>query len=85
MRIRRVGVVAIWLLAVVCAVAVLVNAAPGERLGAISLALSGCIVLSFVVQLSVPEKKGFVTRIMASSVGAFLVMLVASVIAVNAP
>lgn len=81
MRIRRAGVVAIWLVAAIAAVIVLVAVEPDARLGALALTLAGSVVLSFVVQLSVPEKRGFVTRLMASTVGAFAVTLVASLIA----
>jgi hypothetical protein len=81
MRPRHAGIAIVWLGALAGAIASLALLVGDERFRGLSLTLAGCILLTFVVQLSFPEKVGFVSRLMASIVGAFGVLLVAAVIA----
>ena len=82
---RRAGVVFVWLAALVGGVISLVTLPPEHHLRAMALVLGGSMLLTFVIQLSVPEKKGFVTRLMASIVGAFLLLIVLSIVTVLLP
>ncbi|PVZ94974.1 hypothetical protein DDQ50_00075 [Amnibacterium flavum] len=76
---------AVWIVAAIAAVAVLILADPADRLIALSLTLAGSILLSFVLQLSLSEKTGFVSRLTSSTLGAFLVLVIASLVALALP
>lgn len=82
---RRAGVVLVWLAALAGGLVSLFALAPEHQLRGISLALAGSMVLTFVIQLSVPEKKGFVARLVASIVGAFVLLIVLSIVSVVLP
>lgn len=81
MLIRRAGVVAVWVLTAIASVLSLALLESDEWFRALVMVLAGAVVFTLVVQLSFPEKRGFVTRLMASTIGAFAIVLVASVIA----
>ena len=71
---KRLSVVMIWLVAVVCAVLTGVLVAPADRLVWISLSLAGCTILTLAAQLSTGQKEGYVHRVTLSLVGAVLVL-----------
>lgn len=85
MRPRHVGIVLVWAAAVVGAIISLIVLDGDERYRGLSLTLAGCTLLTFAVQLSVAEKLGFVSRLMASIVGAFCVLLLASLLVLLLP
>ncbi len=80
-----VGVVVIWIATAVGAAVGVVVLATDERLKGLSLILAGAVVLTFCVQLLVAEKVGFVTRLTASALGAFGVVLLASLVGAFLP
>ena len=71
---KRLSVVMIWLVAVVCAVLTGVLVGPADRLVWISLSLAGCTILTLAAQLSTGQKEGYVHRVTLSLVGAVLVL-----------
>jgi len=74
------GIVAIWIATTAAAVVALVALGADERLKGLTLVLAGAVVLTFCVQLLVAEKVGFVTRLTASVLGAFGVVVLASLV-----
>ncbi len=78
-----VGVV--WALSAVAGVAIVALADPGQRPGLYSLALAGALVLTFFLQLAKADRRGFVLRLVASSVGAFAVLAIVSLAALAVP
>ena len=68
------GIVAVWAAAAVVSIVVGL-ATPSEwRAAWMAVGLAGCLVLAFVVQLVVGHAEGFVRRVAASVIGAFVVM-----------
>ncbi|KAA9085348.1 hypothetical protein [Microbacterium radiodurans] len=68
------GVVAVWVVAALAAVAVGVLAPVEDRALWMPIALGACVVVAFVVQLAVGRSRGFIQRVAASALGALLVM-----------
>jgi hypothetical protein len=79
------GIVSIWIVTAAAAVVALVVLDGDQRLKGLSLVLSGAVVLTFCVQLLVAEKVGFVTRLTSSVLGAFGVVLLASLVGLLVP
>lgn len=71
---KRLSVVTIWLVAVVCAVLTGVLVVPENRLVWLSLSLAGCTILTLAAQLSTGQKEGYVHRVTLSLVGAVVVL-----------
>ena len=71
---KRLSVVMIWLVAVICAVLTGVLVAPENRLVWISLSLAGCTILTLAAQLSTGQKEGYVHRVTLSLVGSVVVL-----------
>ena len=71
---KRLSVVMIWLVAVVCAVLTGALVAPADRLVWISLSLAGCTILTLAAQLSTGQKEGYVHRVTLSLVGAVIAL-----------
>lgn len=72
------GVIAVWVVAALAGIAIGVFV-PEEWRGAwVAVALGGCVVLSFAVQLAYGRSVQFIERMAASSLGAMLVMGVIS-------
>ena len=75
---KRLSVVMIWLVAVICAVLTGVLVAPENRLVWISLSLAGCTILTLAAQLSTGQKEGYVHRVTLSLVGVVVVLALAT-------
>ncbi len=74
-----------WALSAVAGVAIAAVAPAAQRPGLFALALAGALVLSFFLQLATADRRGFVIRLMASSVGAFAVLAIVSLAALAVP
>lgn len=68
------GVIAVWVIAALAGVAIGIFAPVGQRAGWVSIALAGCLLLSFAVQLGYARPRRFIARMAASIVGAFIVL-----------
>ncbi|MDF2580338.1 MAG: hypothetical protein K0S49_1917 [Microbacterium sp.] len=68
------GVVAVWIAAAVAAILVGVLAPVDERAMWMPVALGGCLVLAFVIQLVLGRVRGFIERVAVSVLGALFVM-----------
>lgn len=68
----------VWAVALLGAIAIAVWAGPAFLLWTPVL-LAGCVLLTFVIQLSLQRKEGLVDRIVASVGGALVVLVVATV------
>jgi hypothetical protein len=66
-------------------VAVLVAAEPDARAGMFALVLAGAVILTFCVQLATADRKGFVLRIMAGTLGSLGILALASLVALVLP
>ncbi|MCS0498783.1 hypothetical protein [Protaetiibacter mangrovi] len=73
------SVIPVWVLALVGAVAVafIASAAP---LVWLPVVLALAVLLTFTIQLSLARKEGFVERIVASLGGAFLILVLATLL-----
>lgn len=72
------GIVAVWILAAVAAVVIGVLATPDWRAAWLGVALGGCLIVAFAVQLWSGRSHGFTERVAASIFGAVVVMGVIS-------
>ena len=81
MLFRRIGIVLVWIVALIGGILVVALLPDEHRLRGIAVVLAACVLLTFGLQLAVPEQKGFVDRLTASVVGAFGVLLVISLAA----
>lgn len=68
------GVVAVWVVAAVAAVLVGAFAPVETRAVWMPVALGGCVIAAFAVQLALGRSRGFIERVAASVLGALLVM-----------
>ena len=85
MTLHRASVGVIWLVAAVGAVLALVLAAAGTRLTALTMVLGISVLLTLVVQLLVRQPKGFVSRMIASTSGALVVVAAGALLAAVLP
>jgi hypothetical protein len=74
------SLVPVWLAAAVGAVVVTVAVGPGQAPRWYPLVLAACVIATFVIQLALPRKTGFVDRATGSVVGAVLVLAAATLI-----
>lgn len=70
----RVGVIVVWVVAVLAAVAVGVFVPSADRAAWLVVALAGCIILSFAVQLGRGQVSGFIARTSSSVLGALVIL-----------
>jgi hypothetical protein len=68
------SIASVWALAVVGVVLVLLFSTGDSRFSWLSLALAGCCLTTFVIQLSTHRKVGFIDRVGASIAGALIVI-----------
>ncbi len=68
------GIVAVWVLAAAAGVAIGLFAPAGWRAQWISVALGGCIIAAFAVQLWYGRSQAFIQRMALSSLGALVVL-----------
>ncbi len=74
------SVVPVWIAAVFAAVIIGVLSLPEQRIAWVGIGLAGAIIATFVIQLAIQRKDGYVLRAMASIGGAIVVFGVASAI-----
>lgn len=74
----RLSVAAVWLAVIVGAVLVAVFAETGETLVWFPIVLAAATLFSFSLQLLVDRKEGLVNRLMASLVGAVVILAIAT-------
>ncbi len=72
------GIVAVWIAAAVLGVAIGAFVPPAWRAAWLTLALAGCLILSFGVQLAYGRSQRFIVRVAASVLGALVVLGVIS-------
>lgn len=75
-----VGVGAVWVVAVLAGVAVGVLVPAADRPAWLMVALAGCLILSFAVQLARGQATGFIARVAGSVLGAVVILGAASAI-----
>jgi hypothetical protein len=75
----------VWLAAAVGAVVVAVAVGPDAAPRWFPLVLAVCVVATFVIQLALPRKTGFVDRATGSIVGAVLVLAAATAVVLLLP
>ncbi|MCR2812817.1 hypothetical protein NQ166_00875 [Microbacterium sp. zg.Y1090] len=68
------GIIAVWVVAALAAVAIGIFAPAEWRAPWVTVALGGCLVLSFAVQLASGRSQRFTERMAASILGSLLVM-----------
>ena len=71
---RWTSILTIWGAAVVFAVVIGVVSDPHAYASWLALALAGCVIGALIAQLATQQKEGFVDRLAASVVGAFVIL-----------
>ncbi|MBH0116265.1 hypothetical protein I6E52_05350 [Salinibacterium sp. NG253] len=74
------SVVPVWALSLIGAVIIGVFEAPELRVTWLAIVLAACVILTFVIQLIIHRKEGFVARATASMVGALAIVAAATAI-----
>lgn len=74
------GVIAVWAVALLAAIAVGVFLAGGDWMGGMVMVFGGVVLLSFAVQLAYGRAPGFIVRVAGSVVGSLVLMGVVSVV-----
>ncbi|NIJ05107.1 hypothetical protein [Frigoribacterium faeni] len=77
-RLKPATVVPVWLFAIVAGVLIVTTTTGDDHWEWLSLALGGCIVLTFVLQLAASEKDGLVSRTMLALCGSLVVLAAAT-------
>ena len=72
------SVLPVWVLAVIGAVIIALTVPSGEHLEWIGIALAAVVIVTFVIQLGIQRKEGFVVRAMASIGVSVVILAVAS-------
>jgi len=67
-------IVAVWVVAAVIGVVIGVFVDVGSRAEWLAVALGGCLILAFAVQLWIGRSHGFIQRVAASTLGALVVL-----------
>lgn len=68
------GIVAVWVLALIAGVAIGVFAPEGWRAEWVTVALGGCLIVSFAIQLWYGRSQAFIQRMALSALGSLLVI-----------
>ena len=74
------SVIPVWVLSIVAAVIIGIVSAPDERVAWIAISLAAALIVTFLIQLAIHRKEGFVVRVMASVGGAMVVLAVATLV-----
>jgi hypothetical protein len=74
------SIVPVWILALVGVVLVAALAAPSDYLEWLPVVLGGAVVLTFVIQLALPRKTGFVGRATLSVCGVVVLLALATAV-----
>jgi hypothetical protein len=77
---QRVSIISVWLLVAVAVAVGGLFLPENSRLDAIALVFAGAILTSFVIQLAIQRKEGFVTRVMASIGGSVIILGTATIL-----
>lgn len=77
---RWLSIAIVWVLAAVAAVCIGIFSRPAEYSAWIALALGGCTVAAFAIQLGTQVTNGFVGRLAASLVGALFILAIATAV-----
>lgn len=73
------SVLPVWVLSLAAAVLIGVASAPDERITWVGIAFASSVVATFVIQLAIQRKEGFVVRTMAGIGGALVILAGATV------
>ncbi len=74
------SVLPVWAASVVAAALIGALSLPDQRIAWVGISAAGAIIATFVIQLAIQRKEGFVFRAMASIGGALAVLAIASVV-----
>lgn len=77
---RWMSIAIVWVLAAAAAICIGIFSRPAEYSAWIALALGGCTVAAFAIQLATQVTNGFVGRLAASLVGALFVLAMATAV-----
>jgi hypothetical protein len=70
----------VWLGSVAAAVVIGVVSPADEQVAWIAISLAAAIIVTFVIQLAIRRKEGFVVRAMASIGGSMLILAIATLV-----
>ncbi|KAA9131130.1 hypothetical protein [Microbacterium caowuchunii] len=72
------GIVAVWIVALLAGLTIGIFVSPDARLTWMSIAMGGCLIMAFGVQLAYGRAQRFIHRVALSTLGALLVLGVIS-------
>lgn len=72
------SVLPVWVASAVAAVIIAAVSAPDKYVTWLAIALAGAVIVTFVIQLAIHRKEGFVLRVIASVGGSIIVLAVAT-------
>ncbi|WP_243696138.1 hypothetical protein [Labedella phragmitis] len=75
-----VGVVAVWVVTALAAIAIGVFAEPDTRFAWLGVALAGSVLVTFGIQLAGGVTAGYLTRVSISVSGAVVVLVLSSIV-----
>ena len=74
------SVLPVWVASAIAAVIIGAVAAPEKYVTWLAIALAGAVIVTFVIQVAIHRKEGFLLRVFASVGGSVVVLAVATVI-----
>jgi hypothetical protein len=74
------SVIPVWVLAIAAAVVIGATSPADERVSWIAISLAAALIVTFIIQLAIRRKEGFVVRVMASVGGAMVVLAIATLV-----
>jgi hypothetical protein len=74
------SILPVWALAIIGSVVIGVFSMPGQYFVWVPIVFAAAILSAFTIQLAIRRKEGFVTRVMTSTGGALVVLVVSTAI-----
>lgn len=72
------SVLPVWAASAIAAVIIATVGAPDKHVTWLAIALAGAVIVTFVIQLAIRRKEGFVLRVIASVGGSIIVLALAT-------
>ncbi len=72
------SVLRVWVASAIAAVIIATVGAPDKYVTWLAIALAGAVIVTFVVQVAIHRKEGFLLRLIASIGGSIIVLAVAT-------
>jgi hypothetical protein len=74
------SILPVWALAIIGALVVGIASEPDDHLVWLPIVFAAAVISAFTIQLAIRRKEGFVTRVMTSTGGALVVLVISTLI-----